>query len=156
MEADAALYMFKHLHETYDNKLYVEKFISDDDSSTRNLLCHPMEHKNGALPLDMASPTFLCDVGHRIKCMAKPFFSLANLSNRLSTCTKSDALRIKRNIDWCVRCYRSDSTKSFEDFVANAKAPVLHHFDDHSCCDASWCWKKDLDEKEFSFYKEGK
>ena len=92
MEADAALNMFKHLYETYDNKVYIEQFISDDDSSTRNLLCHPTEHKNGALSLDMASPTFLCDVGHRIKCMAKPFFSLANLSNRLWTCTKSDAL----------------------------------------------------------------
>ena len=28
------------------------------------------------------------------------------------------------------------------------KISVLHHFDDHRFCDASWCWKKDLDDKE--------
>ena len=46
--------------------------------------------------MDMVPSEFLCDVGHRIKCMAKPLFSLANLSNRLSTRTKSDAMRMKK------------------------------------------------------------
>ena len=104
----------------------------------------------------MTAPQFLCDVGHRIKCMAKPFFSLANLSNRLSTCTKIDAMRVKRNIGWYVRCYCSDDSKTFDEFVKNAKAPVLHHFDDHSCCDSSWCWKKYLGDKEIKYYEEGK
>ena len=80
--------------------------------------------------------------------MAKPFFALAPLSNRLSIATKLDAMRIKRNIGWYVRAYRSSNTLTFDDFVKNAKAPVAHHINDHQYCNRTWCWARDLDDLE--------
>ena len=81
MEADAALFMFQYIYDKYGNKVYIKEFVSDDDSSTHNILSHPTVHKHGELSMDMTPPEFLCDAGHRIRFMAKPFFSLANLSN---------------------------------------------------------------------------
>lgn len=98
----------------------------------------------------MNEPQFLCDINHRIKVMAKPFFALAGLSKRLSTCTKLNAIQIKRNIGWYVRGCIASEKITFEDFCKNAKEPILHHFDDHRCCNASWCWKKDMDDKQHS------
>ena len=148
MEPDGAVKLVTDIHYKYNKRTYVNKFVSDDDSSTRKILTHEEGNNKGELPPSMRPPQFLCDVNHRIKVMAKPFFALAGLSKRMSTCSKLDAIRIKRNLGWYIRGSIKNPSMTFEDFVRNAKAPVLHHFDDHRCCDASWCWKKDLDDKE--------
>lgn len=136
MEADGALRLFNDIFKKYKNKVYIKEFVSDDDSSTRKTLRCKIED-GGDLPDNMKEPIFLRDVNHHIKCMAKPFFALAALSNRLSIATKLDALRIKRNIGWYVRAYRSSATLMFDDFVKNAKAPVARHFNDHQYCHRS-------------------
>ena len=75
------------------------------------------------------------------------FFALAALSNRISTWTKVDVLRIK-NIGWYIREYYSNTDIIFEEFVSNTQAPVAHHFNVHTYCNRSWCWAKDLDDIE--------
>lgn len=96
----------------------------------------------------MLRPKFICDINHRIKCMAKPLFALSSLSKRHCICSNVDSLRVKRIIGWCVRSYRGDETKNFEDFVANARAPVAHHFNGHQYYCRSWCLTRDLDDLE--------
>lgn len=85
------------------------------------------EDGNGGLPTDIPESVFLCDINHGIKAMAKTFFPLAALSNRLSIYTNMDSLRVKCNIGWYVRGYRSNKYKVFKDFVTNARAPIAHH-----------------------------
>ena len=148
MEADGAVELVTGVHTLCNEQVYVKNFVSDDDASTRNILKHKDGTNKGELPDSMTPPEFLCDINHRVKVMAKPFFALASLPKRLSTCTKLDAIRIKRNIGWYIRGSIANDNICFDTFVRDAKAPILHHFDDHRCCDPSWCWKKDLDLKE--------
>ena len=53
MEADRALELFKEIYKKYNNKLYIEEFVSDDDSSTRKTLRCTTEDGGGNLPKDM-------------------------------------------------------------------------------------------------------
>ena len=68
----------------------MKEFLGDDDSTTRSLLTVSTENKKkGKLPNDWPMDiTFWADVNHWVKCMAKPLFALATLSDELSLCKK--------------------------------------------------------------------
>ena len=63
-------------------------------------------------------------------------------------CKKIDALRIKKYTGCCIYKNRSLPMK---DFVANAKAPVEHLFNDHQWCHEDWCWAKGLQNQAHKF-----
>lgn len=97
--------------QTYNGKVYVTQFISDNDASTRSVLQNIGEDTNGGLFTEILELTFLCDINHHIKVMAKPLFALAALSNRLSIYTKINSLGVKRNIGWYLRGYRNNKIR---------------------------------------------
>ena len=99
----------------------------------------------GKLPDTIIQPTFLADPSHRIKVMCKPIFGMISETKDPDKCKTVDATRIKRYASYYIRQNR---TKPLLDFVANAKAPIEHLFNDHSWCDSSWCWSKELEDNE--------
>ena len=100
MEADAGVHLCLWVFQEFNRKVYVDKFVSDDDSSTRKKLD---PSKNDTLPSDFPKPTFLADLNHCVKVIFKPIFGLAALNQALSSCTKGDALRLKRNFSWYIK-----------------------------------------------------
>ena len=123
--------------------------MGDDDSTTRSLLVKKTDKNKGQLPDDYPGDIiFWADVNHRVKCMVKPLFALAQLSDSLSCCKKDDCLRIKRNFGWYFQVARKDPQMTLSKFVKNAKAPIEHHFHNHQWCDASWCPFKEWDDIE--------
>ena len=62
MESQGALDMWMDIHEEWGGRVYFEKFLSDDDSTTRTTLSKKEDNKNGCLPNDCHSPTFCADV----------------------------------------------------------------------------------------------
>ena len=53
-------------------------------------------------------------------------------------------MRIKKYTGCCI--YKNRNLPISE-FVANAKAPIEHLFNNHQWCHADWCWAKGLDNK---------
>lgn len=50
--------------------------------------------------------------------------------------SQRDALRLKRNYGYAHKQARG---KSFQEYQTAIMGALLHHGNDHSCCDASWC-----------------
>ena len=101
MESDGAIKLVGEIFEAYNKKVYIKYFLGDDDSTTRSLLVKKTDKNKGQLPDNYPSDViFWADVNHRVKCMVKPLFALAQLSDTLSCCKKDDGLRIKRNFGW--------------------------------------------------------
>jgi hypothetical protein len=146
MESDAVVAMCVAIHKQFDGKVYISNFISDDDASTRKLLTN--SDGNPHLPSDFTTPTFLADLKHRIKCLAKPVFGLASLSKKISRVTRADALRIKRNYAWYLKSCIQSKQCDFKQFQDGCKASLHHHFGEHHWCSSDWCWAKKLDEME--------
>jgi hypothetical protein len=145
MEADAAIEMCLELCKRFHFRVYIDKFVSDDDATTRKNL---NTQNNTDLPEKFKTPEFLADLNHRVKVIAKPLFGLAAISKSLSTCSKRDALRIKRNFSWYLKSGVRDETITFQEFYENRKAPIYHHFNTHQWCSSKWCWARRLDEEE--------
>ena len=94
MEADAAfLSLVMKLDKDYDSKLYIENFVTDDDSSIRALLSHPTTNPKGRLPTHIPEPCWLADPSHRTRVVARAIFALATLNLEQSECRKIDAMR---------------------------------------------------------------
>ena len=90
--------MFNEIYEEYNGLVYFDIFLSDDDSTTRATLSLTSNNAKGKLPEEcLDQPTFWADINHRIKCMVKPLFALAGVSDSISECNMNDFLRIKRN-----------------------------------------------------------
>ena len=121
MEADAAIEMCVELCKRFHFRVYIDKFVSDDDATTRKNL---NTRNNTDLPEKFKTPEFLADLNHRVKVIAKPLFGLATISKSLSTCSKGDALRIKRNFSWYLKSGVRDETITFQEFYENRKAPI--------------------------------
>ena len=136
MEADAAVEMCTHIFNQFGGSVKIGRFISDDDASTRKWL-NPEE--NSDLPKGFKRPIFLADLNHRIKVLSKPIFALASLGKRTSTCSKGDALRLKRNFAWYFKSCVGDPKVTFKEFQRNVNAPIYHHFNNHLWCNAKWC-----------------
>ena len=99
MEVDAALALYKDIYNKSIKKINLKVVVADDDSSIRALLKHRCNNPKGGLSEEMNEPDWLVDPSLRTKVVAKPIYQLAGLSNKISICTKLDAMRIK-NILW--------------------------------------------------------
>ena len=95
MEAKLALRLTEEIYRKKNGRVYLQKIVSDDDSTMRSLLRHQKNNDKGKLPIDIPEPLFLADPGHRIKVMSKPFFKMVTTTKDPSTCKMIDALRIK-------------------------------------------------------------
>jgi hypothetical protein len=136
MEPRAGLQLLINVWETMG--AYVKTLLMDDDSSTEAKCKHRKSYAKadkGELPAHIPEPTFLADPNHRVKVIGKKVFALVQKPKAVSVCTKSDALRIKKNFAYFVRQYR---TKPFEEFVQASNAVVEHHFNNHQHC-GDWC-----------------
>ena len=91
----------------------------------------------GMLPTRVLEPIFLADPTHRVRSVARYFFSMADSPK--STCTKGDAMRMKRNTGCWLKQNRG---KTFEQFQQSANSPLNHLFNDHSACSMEWCARK--------------
>ena len=85
--------------------------------------------------------------------MVKPIFALAKVSDKISDMTKTDCLRIKRNLGWYIQTGQKNKHITLDMFVRNIKAVVCHLFHDHEWCDRSWCPFKDMNEKEMEMFR---
>ena len=56
MEVDAALHLYKELHESSNKCLYLKVIAADDDSSMRALIKHTTTNPKGRLPQEMPKP----------------------------------------------------------------------------------------------------
>jgi len=136
MEADAALTLYKDIYNKSGKRIHLQAVVADDDSSMRALLKHRCNNPKGRLPEDMNEPDWLADPSHRTKVVAKPIYHLASLSNKISICTKLDAMRIKKYFGYMIKTNR---TKSIPEIVRASKAVVEHLFGNHEFCDEKWC-----------------
>ena len=60
-------------------------------------------------------------------------------------CKSVDAKQIKRYTSYYIHQNRN---KPLAKLIANSKAPVEHLFNDHTWCDPSWCWAKEVSVKK--------
>jgi hypothetical protein len=156
MEAVGALRNVQKIWDRGD--CYVGTYVMDDDSTTRAVLCHPYKEMlrlgrisedevpkkikqkpasdNGQLWLDHPKILPLADKNHRGKNFAKKIFQLANAPNGVSSATKNDAERIKRNFNFWCRLYWHETEEMFK---WRSNAVIEHHFNDHRWCDPEWC-----------------
>ena len=66
-------------------------------------------------------------------------------------CKMVDMTRIKRYASYYIRQNRG---RTLSGFVANARAPIEHLFNDHMRCDSAWCWAKEASDKKEKVMKE--
>ena len=98
MEAHGALLLIKKLDKATNSKLYVEAFVTDDDTSIRLLLSHdksPLCTGKGKLPLHIPEPKWLTDPSHRTRVVSRAIFALVSYRIGDLVCKKIDALRFK-------------------------------------------------------------
>ena len=75
--------------------------------------------------------------------MVKGVFAKATKTKNPNKIKTIDAMRLKKYVG----CYISQNRNGcFKKFVRNARAPVEHLFDDHSFCDSTWCWSKEIEQ----------
>ena len=133
------------IHSKFKGKTFIANFVSNDDASTRNLLTNGLKLTH--LPDSFPTPTSLTDLNYRIKCIAKPIFSLAATNKGISRVSRGDALRIKRNYAWYFKTQVKKKMASFKNLLM-----VLRHLFTiilvHHWCDGEWCWAKRLDDEE--------
>ena len=72
----------------------------------RALLKHPGNHKRGKLYPEIPEPSWLADPSHRTKGVIKYIFALAALPKIKSTCTKIDAVRVKKYFGYMIKTNR--------------------------------------------------
>ena len=99
MEAHGALSLVKKLDKSSNSKLYVEAFVTDDDTSIRSLLSHdlsPQGTGKGKLPLHIPEPKWLADPSNRTRVVARAIFALVSYRVGDLVCKKIDALRFKK------------------------------------------------------------
>ena len=77
-----ALSLLNKLDQSTNSKLYVEAFVTYDDTSIRSLLSHdlsPQDTGKGKLPLHIPEPKWLADPSHRTRVVARAIFALVTL-----------------------------------------------------------------------------
>ena len=158
MEAMGA---FKNLMHIFENhSAYVQTLVTDDDSSTKNILkqsykAQEAEAKEkglmyvwprkdgirikdtGLLPLGHPNPVFTADVNHRLRGKSRLEYSLAKKSQAKSSCTHTDADRLKRNTSLSVHSNRY-SCETVQEFQDEFTCVLEHHFGNHARC-KEWC-----------------
>ena len=164
MEAHGAAKILKRLFENENVRCYVNKLVTDDDSSVRKILTHsyqglidagrmteaewPRYAKDGVegkgqrkpdtgqLPLPHPEVEFLADHGHRNRTYSSKNFSEANKPKK-SGCgmTKVDAERMKRRMSYTLKLHTGGT---YEEFKKAIMAVLEHHFNEHKYC-SDWC-----------------
>ena len=102
----------------------------------RALLNHGCNHPMGNLKLEIPEPDWLADPSHRTKAVAKPIIALAIAPNSKSSCTKVDAIRIKKYYEYMLKTNRM---KTIEEIKFASKASIEHLFNNNEYCDSRWC-----------------
>lgn len=98
----------------------------------------------GKIPLNLAAVTvFLSDIGHRVKCIAKMVFSFKYKSKNPEDTGeiglhKWECLKLKKQTGYYFKS-PDNQDLPYQDFCRKAHCIYLHHFNDHSCCNVSWC-----------------
>ena len=142
MESALALSMVQDTYRETYQKAFIAEMVTDDDSTMRAVLSH--HDKKGKLSNDVPAPRFLADPGHRVKVMVKGIFAKVSKTKAINKIKNIDAMRIKKYTS----CYIIQNREGdFKKFVANALAPIEHLFNEHTYCDAEWCWSKEMDDK---------
>ena len=72
----------------------------------RALLKHDCDHLIGKLNVAMPESGWLADPSHRTKVVAKPIFALAAAPKIKSSCTKVDAIRMKKYYGYVLKTNR--------------------------------------------------
>jgi len=137
---------------------WMDDFISDDDSSSRCVVKHPIRFQmlknfinkwpvdkngknvkcTGRLPTEInAVSTYHVDPSHRRRVYGSHLYKL---EKKLSAMKKTDCECLIRNFGYAVKQNRE---KSFEEFETAMKAALEHHFDNHIFCNPSWCQFRD-------------
>ena len=147
MEAHGALSLVIKLDKKTDSKIYVEAFVTDDDTSIRSLLSHDHTHNGtgkGKLPQHIPEPRWLADPSHRTRVVARAIFALVTLRVGEEHLKKVDALRFKKNFGYMLKQGRSCTLEVFQQ---KAKAVIYHMFNEHRFCDPAWCKPLRMEQK---------
>ena len=83
MEASLALDLIMDMFNKMNGKVYIEKLVSDDNSTMRSLLQQKTVHDKGQLLEATPQPFFVCDLSQRIKVMSKPVFKMVRKSYKI-------------------------------------------------------------------------
>ena len=139
MEADGALSLVKELDTKSKSKLYVESFVTDDDTSIRAMLSHynnDSGKRKGKLPDHIPEPKWLADPSHRTRVVARAIFALVKLKLKKSDCRSIDAHRFKRYFGYMLKQSRHGT---LEEMLIRSRAVLEHLFNNHEFCDPKWC-----------------
>ena len=139
MESDAALSLYESMFYDFKKKISLRSIVSDDDSTMRALLKHPRNHKRGKLNPEIPEPSWLADPSHRTKVVAKYIFALETLPKSKSTCTKIDAVRVKKYFGYMMKTNRD---RTISEIKITPLAVIEHLFDSHVYCNSRWCRPK--------------
>jgi hypothetical protein len=133
----------------------VLEYVSDDDSSTKNVLRHSYSDQldkglidtfpryengkktndTGLLPIGHPAIKWLADRNHRIRGVSKKIFHLVNQKKDKYIGNNHDAERLKRCIAYAVR---QNCLLDAEQMKTAILITVEHHFGNHEKC-GTWC-----------------
>jgi hypothetical protein len=133
MEAEGAARIAHGLFEKC--KVFMEEYVSDNDSSCRKILTLSFSDlifagrltkgpgqksgrkkpNSGLLHVEHPNIVFLADKGHRMRSFARKPFALANEKTKELKlgCTTVDAQQIKRRLSWTLRLRTNGTYKEF-------------------------------------------
>ena len=98
----------------------------------------------GKIPLYLpAVQHFWSDVGHRVRCIAKMIFSHRYKSKNPEKVGEIglnswECLKLKKCAGYYFKTPENQSLP-LDEFKIRSHCIYLHHFNDHSCCNISWC-----------------
>jgi hypothetical protein len=172
MEAVGAVKILIRIFENKNVRCYIDKLVTDDDSSVRKKSTHSYRElidagrmteaewprydgagrakkpDTGVLPIGMPALTFLADKGHRNRSYSSKNFAEAAKSKKAGCgMTKVDAERMKRRMSYTLRLHTGGT---YEEFKKAMTAVLQHHFNDHSFC-GDWCPARDKPADGFRF-----
>ena len=139
MESDAVLSLYESMFYDSKKRITLRSIVSNDESTMRTLLKHPGNHKEGKFNPEIPEPSWLVDPSHRTKVVAKYMFALAALPKSKSTCTKIDAVRVKKYFSYMIKTNRDRTTLKIK--IASL-AVIEHLFDSNVYCNSRWCRPK--------------
>ena len=142
MESKLCCELLDEMCAEFEGLVVIGSLVTDDDSTIRSHCTN--KNEGGKLDETTPTPLFLADPGHRIKVMGKAVFGVVQKTKNPDEVKTIDALRIKKYYSLYIS---QNKTKHFDEFVANARAPIEHLFDNHVFCDPTWCWAKTINDK---------
>ena len=110
MEASKILDMVEDI--LYNRFLIIDVVVSDNDSTMQAVIKHPskgargqvLKTSKGKLHGEIPGPSFLADLSHHMKVVAKHKFFIVNYGKaQQCICTKADALQIKKYLGYMIK-----------------------------------------------------